>query len=133
MKIIPTKLHGAIDYAAVGALLTLPHVMGWSSNVTRLLSASALRTLAYSLFTQYELGALRLLPMNMHLKLDGTSGLMLLVAPLFVGDSQAKKALVALGLFEVAMALLSEEESDVQVGSGPLAPVAAKLGIEALT
>lgn len=133
MKIISTKVHGAIDYLAVGTLLALPHAMGWSANVTRLLTASALRTLAYSLLTQYEFSALRLLPMKTHLKLDGSSGLMLALAALFIGDARAKKALVGLGLFELATALLSKQESDVQAGSGPLAPLAAKAGLEALT
>jgi hypothetical protein len=59
MKPMTTRIHGMLDYLSVGVLLALPRVFHWRKEPTRLLTASALSTLVYSLLTRYEWGLAR--------------------------------------------------------------------------
>src|SRR5215218_5326840 len=69
-KPIPTRVHGVLDYMTAAFLHTLPRVMGWSRPVTAVLDAAGASATAYSLLTDYELGAVKALPMKAHLTLD---------------------------------------------------------------
>jgi len=112
MKLFSTRTHGVLDYSSVLLLSVLPRALGWDKTVTRLLTGSALATLAYSLLTRYELGAVKVLPMPAHLALDGTSGLTLcLAAGILVGEPRpVRLALFGLGLFEVTASLTTETQ-----------------------
>lgn len=118
-KPISTKLHGALDYSSALLLLALPRLMGWDERVTRLLTGSALATLAYSLLTRYELGLIKVLPMQAHLALDGTSGGLLATAPLRMQDEDqtVKAVLLGLGLFELTVTFLSQTETPDEAAS----------------
>src|SRR4051812_19094974 len=83
MRIIPTKLHGPVDYL-VGVLLILaPWIFSysdvdgakWTSIVIGII------VLATAIMTNYELGLMRVIPMHVHLMLDAGVGLVLVVAP----------------------------------------------------
>jgi hypothetical protein len=63
----------------VALLLLLPRLLGWEASVTLVLTVIAAAMLAYSLLTDYEWGALRLLPMRAHLALDHIVGAGLLM------------------------------------------------------
>jgi len=112
LTLFSTRTHGVLDYTSVVLLLALPRVAGWSKPVTHLLTGSALATLAYSLLTRYELGAVRLLPVPAHLALDRTSGIALCAAGGMMGDElpTVRAALVGLGLFEVFASLTTERQ-----------------------
>ncbi len=112
MKLFSTRMHGVLDYLTAGTLLTLPRALGWSQGVTRLLTNAGIGTIGYSLLTRYELGLVKMLPMQGHLILDAMSGAMLCGAPLLFPDedTSVKGALVALGLFELTAALTTETE-----------------------
>jgi hypothetical protein len=110
LNLIPTKIHGILDYMTAGLLVTLPRALGWGKTPTRLLDVAAGGAVAYSLVTDYELGVYRKLPMNGHLLLDGMSGAALLVsAAYFLEDEEpeVRGTIAALGAFEVAAALFS--------------------------
>ena len=81
-RVLPTSVHGALDYATVGTLLTTPRIFGWSRATRMLLTGSAVGLLGYSLCTRYELGVVKALPMTWHLALDAASGALLCGAPL---------------------------------------------------
>ena len=112
MKLFSTRMHGVLDYLTAGTLLTLPRALGWSQGVTRLLTNAGIGTVGYSLLTRYELGLIKVLPMQGHLILDAMSGAMLCGAPLLFRDedTSVKGALIALGLFELTAALTTETE-----------------------
>ena len=112
MRFVSTRTHGILDYLSVGTLLALPRLLGWSKDVTRLLTGAAVGTLGYSLLTRYEFGAVKTLPMQAHLTLVGMSGALLCGAPLLFPDEDGSVtgALVALGLFELGAALTTETE-----------------------
>ena len=54
--------------------MALPRALGWGDRVTRMLTATAAGTVAYSLMTKYEWGLVKVLPMRAHLLLDALSG-----------------------------------------------------------
>ena len=110
MKLFSTRTHGVLDYSSVILLLVLPRALGWSRPVTSLLTGSALATLAYSLLTRYELGAVKRLPMPAHLAMDRASGIALCVAAGAMADEPVpvRAALLGLGLFEVTASLTTE-------------------------
>lgn len=50
VKLISTKIHGVLDYVTVASLLTLPRILGWHRDVTRLMTGSALGTRVLAVF-----------------------------------------------------------------------------------
>ncbi len=111
LRFIPTVVHGILDYATAGMLLTLPRVLGWKKEATTLLTGAGAGVLAYSLLTRYELGVVKVLPMTVHLALDALGGGLLAAAPsFFVEDeeSSVKTMLMAIGVFEIGASLLTK-------------------------
>jgi hypothetical protein len=87
VRIIPTGVHGRLDYLAVGVNLAFPRLLGlhdapWAAVVPRI---DGLAGLGYSLITDYELGVLRALPMPAHLALDAAKGLCMALSPWLFG------------------------------------------------
>ena len=66
LRVIPTGVHGVLDYAASGINLAFPGLLGlredaaWAALVPRIDGAAGA---SYSLITDYELGAFKVLPM----------------------------------------------------------------------
>ena len=87
MRMIPTQVHGVLDYLTGGTLLSAPELLGLkdvpaSARVLRVAGGGAA---LYSLLTDYELGAVKLLPMPAHLALDAASGALLASSPWLLG------------------------------------------------
>jgi hypothetical protein len=108
---IPTRLHGIIDYA-VGILLILaPYLLGFADGsaaqlVPMTLGAGAI---LYSLLTDYELAAARLIPMPAHLGLDVVSGLFLAFSPWLFGFSDLIwLPHLIVGVTEIVIALMTD-------------------------
>ena len=114
-KPISTKVHGVLDYMTASFLHTLPRVMGWSRPVTTLLDAAGASATAYSLMTDYELGAIKALPMKAHLTLDALSGGTLIGAALIMDDEddEVRATLAAIGAWEIAAALMTRSRRDL--------------------
>ena len=117
-KPISTKAHGVLDYTTSAALLAAPELFGLkdvraAALLPRLAGASAA---AYSTVTDYELGLRRLLPMRMHLALDGMSGALLAASPwLFRFARNGRRYWlphVLVGTMEVAVALMTRTEPE---------------------
>ncbi|MCG2615141.1 SPW repeat protein [Terrimonas sp. NA20] len=90
MKIISTKLHGALDYTVGLTLATSPWLFGFYRNgaetwIPVVLGGS---TILYSLFTNYEAGVIKKLPMPFHLTLDLLGALFLAISPWIAGFSR---------------------------------------------
>ncbi|MDQ3395917.1 MAG: hypothetical protein M3512_17675 [Bacteroidota bacterium] len=112
MRFISTKAHGIMDYT-VGTILSVgPALLGPKYKTARkLLFASGMAATIYSLFTNYELGAVKKLSMKTHLTLDVLSGLFLVASPwLFVLNKEEKAPLMISGLVEIGAGLLSKTE-----------------------
>lgn len=110
MKIIPTKVHGVLDYVVGLLLIAAPWVLGFADGGAETWIPVALGggALAYSLFTDYELGAVHAINMRMHLMLDFGSGLLLVASPwLFGFADRVSLPHVAAGVFEIVAALMT--------------------------
>ncbi len=94
LRVIPTFAHGILDYATGSALLAAPELFKLkdvpaSALAPRIAGGGAA---AYSLLTDYELGAVKLLPMKIHLALDAASGVMLAASPWLFGFAKQGKS-----------------------------------------
>jgi hypothetical protein len=87
LRVIPTGVHGVLDYLASGLNLTFPGVLGlhdapWAALVPRI---DGLAGTGCSLITDYELGAFKVLPMPAHLAFDAAKSLFLAASPWLFG------------------------------------------------
>ena len=83
MKIISTKVHGYLDYSLAIILILSPILFGLDTKGSEsiILYLIGGMALTYSLFTDYELGLIKMFSMKTHLALDRFSGLLLAVSP----------------------------------------------------
>jgi hypothetical protein len=113
LRFIPTRVHGAIDYLWGAALVASPWLLGYANGGAAQWVAVVFGAVAilYSLGTDYELGAVRLIPMPGHLALDGVAGAMLAASPwLFGFASEVRWPHLGFGLFSVAASLITRTE-----------------------
>lgn len=87
MRIIPTKVHGILDYLIGILIIASPwifnfHRGGAETYVPVLLGAGVI---FYSLLTNYELGLIKKITMPMHLGLDILGGAFLAASPWLFG------------------------------------------------
>lgn len=87
MRVIPTRIHGVIDYLMGAILIAAPWILGFADGgaeqwVPVVLGAGLI---LYSLLTDYELGIARVIPMSIHLGLDVLSGAFLAISPWLFG------------------------------------------------
>ena len=140
MNVISTRAHGIIDYATALALIVLPFLflIGADAGGAEAAAAEArnpytvagwflvgpgLALLGLSLITRYELGAVKSVPMPVHLATDVGLGLFLIASPWLFGFADAIWwPHVLVGLAEVGAGLLTRRRSTVE---DPLRPVEA--------
>jgi hypothetical protein len=111
MNLIPTRIHGMLDYG-VGLLLILaPWLFGFATGGAEMWVPIVLGVgaIGYSLFTRYELGLVHVIPMHIHLAMDIVSGLFLAVSPWLFGFADLVYwPHVAFGLLEIGAAAMSQ-------------------------
>jgi len=92
-RFIPTKVHGVIDYAAGATFLASPWLFGFAdkSAATYVPVGMGAAALGISLLTDYELGAIRKIPMKSHLAGDVAQGVTFLAAPYVFGFAHRVK------------------------------------------
>jgi pimeloyl-ACP methyl ester carboxylesterase len=119
---LPAQGHAVLDYVTVAALLTVPRALGWGPRTRTLLTAFGMWGLADSLLTDYPGGLLRKVPLPVHLNLEASAGLQLLLASqtMLRGEPAAGRwAVAALGAYEVVRSSLTR----LPVGPARLVPV----------
>lgn len=110
MRFIPTRTHGIVDYLMGALLIVAPYILGFADGtaaqwVPQILGVAALGA---ALFTDYELGVVRIIPMPVHLLLDVASGALLAVSPwLFGFADRVFWPHLILGLLEVGAGLMT--------------------------
>lgn len=107
---LPTRIHGVLDYTVGVLLIVLPFALKFGEGAqTWVPAALGGAAIIYSLFTDYELGAVRRIQMPVHLWLDALSGVLLAVSPWLLGfDTVMWKPHVAAGLLEIAVAVVTD-------------------------
>jgi len=112
MKRIPTRAHGILDYGTAAACLALPRRTGWTPEAAWLMTGGGLFALGYSLLTRYELGLVRVLPMQAHLALDVAFGAYFIVGVIRSPDESRafRRAALVLAAIGLTAPLITETE-----------------------
>ncbi len=90
MKIIPSKVHGYIDYTLAAILWFAPTIFAFENvggPAVWVPRAIALLILGQSLLTNYELGVFKVIPLSVHLILDLAASAFLAASPFVFGFS----------------------------------------------
>jgi len=87
MRFVPTRIHGILDYLLGVALVIAPRLLGFAGDgaETTVAVMFGLAVIAAGLFTDYEFGLIRALPMPVHLAVDGSGGAFLALSPWIFG------------------------------------------------
>ena len=115
MRFLSTRVHGMMDYAMGILLLASPYLFGFATGGVKqwLPMILVVAMLGMSLLTRYEWGAVRVIPMPLHLTIDGLSGALLAVSPWLFGFAGiVYLPHLVLGLIELGTSLITETRSD---------------------
>lgn len=88
MRFIPTKVHGILDYMVGIALILAPFLFGFSNvggAAVIIPIVLGIGLIVYSLFTRYEWGPFKLIPMPVHLVFDIVASVFLALSPFLFG------------------------------------------------
>ena len=87
MRFIPTKFHAPLDYIVGAALIAAPWIFQFSEHTAATIVPIVLGIglIAYSLFTNYELGVWKVAPMAVHNLIDVVAGAVLVASPWIFG------------------------------------------------
>lgn len=87
MQIIETKTHAYIDYSVGVILIAAAYLLNFQleNMPNTVLYAVGSWSLLYSLLTKYELGLIKIIPINIHLMLDTVTGIFLATSPWLLG------------------------------------------------
>jgi SPW repeat len=87
MRFIPTKFHAPLDYIVGAALIAAPWILQFSEHTAAAVVPVVLGIglIAYSLFTNYELGLWKVAPMAVHNLIDVVAGALLALSPWLFG------------------------------------------------
>ena len=119
LKVIPTNIHGVIDYLTGVALLAAPYLFGFADGTAAqwVPTIIGLLIIGQSLMTQYELSLAKIIPMPTHLMLDAGTGILLAASPwLFGFADRVYLPHLIVGLMELAVVALSENRSTRKAG-----------------
>jgi hypothetical protein len=111
MRVIPTRVHGIVDYLMGIVLIIAPWVFDFADGgpeqwIPVILGAG---TIVYSLMTNYELGVMKVLPMSTHLAIDLVAGILLAASPWLFGFSdEVFWPHLILGILEIGAALMTQ-------------------------
>jgi hypothetical protein len=111
MRFIPTRLHGVIDYPTGLLIAASPWLFNFAyGGVAQWLPVFlGLGIMLMSLVTDYETSLTRVVPMPLHLAVDGLGGALLAASPwLFGFADRTYLPHLVLGLAEIGAALMTQ-------------------------
>ena len=87
MRFIPTKFHAPLDYIVGAVLIAGPWIFRYSDSgaAAAISIVLGIGLIAYSLFTNYELGLWKVAPMAVHNVIDVVAGALLAASPWLFG------------------------------------------------
>ncbi len=119
-KLISTRLHGIFDYIIVVALLFSPWFLEqeeagqMDTGFWMLPFGISGMLLINALFTNFELGVIKMIPMPAHLWTDYLLGVVLIAVPLFIPSyGSGGWLLTALGILLIGIAFLTKKKSRI--------------------
>jgi hypothetical protein len=118
MKLINTRTHGIMDYTVGIFIAASPWIFNYAKPGTMpslIPVLIGLAGVAYSLLTNYEFGAVKMISMRTHLALDILSGLVLAASPWIFGFTKVVFIPhLVLGLVEIGAAAMTESRPKLQ-------------------
>lgn len=120
MRVIPTRIHGFLDYGVALLLIASPWILGFADDGAEQWVPVALGVfvIVYSLVTDYELSVARMLSMPAHLGLDMASGAVLALSPwLFGFADEVWVPHLIFGILEIGASLLTQQVQGVTARS----------------
>lgn len=98
-----------LDYAYGAVALVLPWIFGFDQGPERwVLFTAGVVVIVYSLFTDYSLGLVRVMPFNLHLLMDVCVGIILILLPIVLPFSfTATWTYIILGLVSLGAGALT--------------------------
>ncbi len=131
MRFIPTRYHAPLDYIVGVALIAAPWIFQFSDHTAATVVPIVLGVglIAYSLFTNYELGVWKVAPMAVHNLIDIVAGAFLAASPWIFGFAD-KGANVwvphfVVGLAAVFLGLTTKQTGGYSYRKGGAQPTAA--------
>ncbi|MDQ3674857.1 MAG: hypothetical protein M3365_10825 [Gemmatimonadota bacterium] len=87
MRVVPTRIHGIVDWLLGGLLIALPWLLGFAPGAPETYVPVALGAagLLVTFFTDHEYGVVRRIPMSGHLAVDALAGAALASSPWVFG------------------------------------------------
>jgi hypothetical protein len=123
MRFLSTRLHGAADYVMSIVLLAWPTATGVDAHSPFgwAVAAVGVCIFLFSMFTDYEYGVLRILPIRLHLALDAIAGIVLVAIGILAGLRTWMWLVVSIfGAMELLAVLLTRPQaSDDVAGLSP--------------
>ena len=121
MRFIPTKLHAPLDYIVGAVLIAAPWIFQFSdeAGATVISIVLGIGLIAYSLFTNYELGVWKVAPMAVHNLIDIVAGAFLALSPWLFGysdDSNIWVPFVVIGLAAIFLGLTTKQQGGYRYG-----------------
>jgi len=116
MRFISTAVHGVLDYVMGAVLIASPWIFNFADRGPAMYMPIIVgaAVIVYSLFTRYEAGLVDVIPMRIHLWLDGLGGALLAASPwLFGFADEVFWPHLLFGLAEIAAAACTEPYSAV--------------------
>ena len=113
MRFIPTWLHGMLDYPMGLLFIALPWLGGFADGTAAqwVPIAGGVAMLGMSIFTAYEAGVVRAIPMAAHLGADAVLGIFLAASPWLFGFADVVYLPhLILGLGEVGAAVMTQTQ-----------------------
>jgi hypothetical protein len=110
MRFIPTRVHAVLDYLMGMLLIVAPWMFGFAQNgaETWVPVMLGVGMLIYSMCTNYEYGAFKLLSVPAHLTIDLLGGLFLAASPWIFGFADyVYLPHLILGILEVGASLMT--------------------------
>jgi hypothetical protein len=86
-EMISLRSHNILDYVGGALLILSPFLFGFADvdAARNVFMLSGFFLIMYSLFTNYEFAALRVIPLGVHMSLDVIIGIVVLTAPFIFG------------------------------------------------
>ncbi|OSI78431.1 hypothetical protein BSZ21_02255 [Bradyrhizobium canariense] len=111
MRLLSTSIHGIADYAVGLVVLLLPYLYDMHSTPKTILLLLGGSALVYSLFTDYELGLLPVIPFRL------LFGAFMIAASMLISFPQSSRMVVAsLGVLAILVVVLTGRD---RVDQGP--------------
>ena len=123
MRFIPTRFHAPLDYIVGAVLIAAPWIFQFSdeSSATAISVVLGIGLIAYSLFTNYELGVWKVAPMAVHNLIDIVAGAVLALSPWLFGfaDEGANYwvPFVVIGAAALFLGLTTKQQGGYRYGS----------------